>query len=107
MKRSIIFLFVLLIFLFNGCANLVRETGNWGNKKPALETYKVGKNDSYNLDYLFTIPGTEVKIYRVIDMAHTRYVAVAPDMVSVTSTTSKKEGKTTTYNDSTIVTIKE
>lgn len=105
--KKLIILFVLINLLFMGCSNWIREQGNWGNEKPALETYKVGKDGSYNLDYLFTIPDTGVKIYRFIDMKHTRYIAIDSGITSVMSTTSSSKGEDSTeYNDTTIITVK-
>lgn len=63
----------------------------------------VGKNKDIMLDLLFEVDG--VKIYRFIDMGHSRYIAIQNNKISVISETEERQGKRRIYEDSTIETI--
>ena len=106
MKKIILMVCILILICGCGLDNAIRESGHWGNAKSPIETWRVGKNEDIKLDYLFEIPETGVKIYRFIDMAHTRYVAVQSNKISVISTTPKQVSKNKKeYSDNLIETI--
>lgn len=98
-----IILVILCVLLFScGFSNYMRDNTNfYGDKKQAVEIVKTN-NPLIKLELLFDCG--EFKLYRFVDMAHTRYVAVKPDSISVINDNDYKKGKTTIIEDNSIET---
>ena len=95
--KIVVMLVIAVLLTSCGYSNWMRDdTNNWGEKKPAIKQVE-SSNPAFKVELIFET--SDLKVYRFVDMAHTRYVAVKKDSVTVNSTTSVKSGKTTTYED--------
>jgi hypothetical protein len=79
----------------------MREGTNfWGDKKNAVTVVHTS-NPNIKLELLFETD--EFKMYRFVDMAHTRYVAIKKDSASVMEYNEERKGKNVTIHvDNTI-----
>lgn len=98
-----LWIILLIITLFScGMSNWIREDTNyWGDKKKSIKTVDTNNND-IKLELLFECD--EFKVYRFIDMAHTRYVAVKKDSISTIEINKKNRDKNQIIEDNKIET---
>jgi hypothetical protein len=107
MKKIIVLvgIFMLILFCTNcGCGNWSREANLSGEEKPALRAID-HLNPNIQMQVIDEIPSLGIVVIRFIDGAHSRYIVVKKDQISVLSTNSSG-GKNPTYEDESVTTVK-